>query len=533
MAFKGESASFHQLRQKLLERSFQGLPADDIIMSDVKQWVTNTINRLSNRVEFIGQEIEKAVFRQTVLDHDQLLSNEVGSGNLQPSDLLRESPPYSVLCASPKGYEAREYERTLWALTFGNPGESFLAAKLRCESKMKKYVLGYNERGVKIKVTSPWLSRVSSNNEEGADRQYSFLFYLPTTMQDDPPPPEDRSIFFEYMSPKVFAFSYVNEASEDADRTLMQDVTSQLVQSQERFHTIQYYLADYEAPFYKKSTNKEILIPMDDNYVPHCGEVQPEEVAAFLTIPPSTGKNELSEDVDVPCIDCSKGQTTTEFTQTSTDSPLEPIHLQLMRSAKYLCTTTNICSAEVLDIAIMDLFLNYQSALPAMSVLSTTPQNVLLWIKRTAVHGAETCNQVSVDVLLEIPRQANDLELPENLKGNISIKTLPSALIYTKPFGTSSRSPSLLDTAFPEYYNLQRRLLEDSLCFAEREFFINANLESESLSSSQVWIPYSNGCWNNGAFMYDTNQDNTEDTQRNTEESESSGSNALVIDDLW
>lgn len=57
-----------------------------------------------------------------------------------------------------------------------------------------------------------------------------------------------------------------------------------------------------------------------------------------------------------------------------------------------------------------------QAALPAMSVLSTTPQNVLLWIKRTAVHGAETCNQVSVDVLLEIPKQANDLELPENLK---------------------------------------------------------------------------------------------------------------------
>lgn len=63
--------SFHYLQEKLLERSRQNLPADDLVMSEVKDWVSDTLGKLSNKVEFLGNEIEKAAVRQKILEHNQ------------------------------------------------------------------------------------------------------------------------------------------------------------------------------------------------------------------------------------------------------------------------------------------------------------------------------------------------------------------------------------------------------------------------------------------------------------------------------
>lgn len=85
------------------------------------------------------------------LDFDFLTSHRyldvAENGGQGLTELERESPPYDVLCASENGYEARQYHKALWVITFSDPGEEFLAAKLRCESKIQNYILGHNERG--------------------------------------------------------------------------------------------------------------------------------------------------------------------------------------------------------------------------------------------------------------------------------------------------------------------------------------------------------------------------------------------------
>ncbi|XP_071820984.1 uncharacterized protein [Apostichopus japonicus] len=494
--------SFHYLQEKLLERSRQNLPADDLVMSEVKDWVSDTLGKLSNKVEFLGNEIEKAAVRQKILEHNQYL-DVAENGGQGLTELERESPPYDVLCASENGYEARQYHKALWVITFSDPGEEFLAAKLRCESKIQNYILGHNERGVKIHVTSPWFTKIVAS-EEGRHRQYIFLFYLPSAFQDDPPTPLDPMIFFNAISPKVYAFSNSYVIGQDAGWSLQKSAITFLNQNQELFLTDQYFLADYEAPFSKYSQNSEILILMEDANLPICdGEVQAVSPAAvsYPDILQSEGSSGDSALISADMFSYEADYRATyhvvqEVTPAVLKEPSIDPYIEVLRSQHYLRKVVNGCSQQSIDETLTELF-SCREPTTGGEVVADQPGDILLRVERptTILEEDHGCGDMRIEFLLRVPDSSDMESLQENMTEGISFYLAPSMVVYATNIPDEGGSlRSLLETSIPVYVNLLERLVTDSLCLADQELYIYGSLASYP-TMDKVWIPHEN-CWN-------------------------------------
>ncbi|XP_033637255.1 heme-binding protein 1-like [Asterias rubens] len=106
------------------------------------------------------------------------------------------APKYTVI-ATKEGFEEREYDESLWAVTEAT-GETIKAATSVGFRKLFKYITGANKEGVTVAMTAPVMVFHEPGDEEGnwtsLKKDIKVGFMIPEEVREKVPTPTDDTI---------------------------------------------------------------------------------------------------------------------------------------------------------------------------------------------------------------------------------------------------------------------------------------------------------------------------------------------------
>ncbi|XP_070532466.1 uncharacterized protein [Ptychodera flava] len=186
---------------------------------------------------------------------------------VRPSFCSAECPEFEILCAHDK-YEVRRYITGTWASTKVR-GLTLTEATSRGYWKLRSYIQGANDQGVRIPMTTPVLmTEISRRQSTWAMKDYTVSFFLPKELWDNVPKPTDRKVSIKETKEFIaFVSVFDGFATEPIPYQKSQDLAKILTENKEPYATGYYYTAVYNRPTVLEDRHNEVWLVLANNKI--------------------------------------------------------------------------------------------------------------------------------------------------------------------------------------------------------------------------------------------------------------------------
>ncbi|XP_022110843.1 uncharacterized protein LOC110990259 [Acanthaster planci] len=197
----------------------------------------------------------------------------------EPNPILnyRPFPPYQELC-DPRvsfGYQAREYGASVWvAVTVNSPYSD--VAVLFARPKLENYFNGGNDRGLKIRMTTPLrLKSPPSTSRWGPDIEQKTLvyyMYLPPELHANPPEPNDTDVvILREQARKYFVITFPSYNYAFLDFQKRGELVNLLDEQREEYQREFFFVDVYNTRWEVTGRQNEVLLLFSPNVAtPNC-----------------------------------------------------------------------------------------------------------------------------------------------------------------------------------------------------------------------------------------------------------------------
>lgn len=156
-------------------------------------------------------------------------------------------PAFQLISANEE-YEVRKYAASRWVSTRVETSENSWRTMKTLFTRLFRYITGNNNKGVKIPMTAPVITKVEADS-------LTMSFFVPSAFWEDTPLPTDETVFLEEMPElTVFIRAFSGHSGQSQFSSQISELSELVGVSPSDLGY--YYTAGYDAPwtmFYRRN----------------------------------------------------------------------------------------------------------------------------------------------------------------------------------------------------------------------------------------------------------------------------------------